>query len=464
MKKMSKKMIAIALAAIMIGCAGCTGQNEQTESTTAIIEESITSETSSLESSKMESDVSESSETSTETGSSETDARTEESSSDSETESSEEALASSIGAYEGTDRTEYETSEDGEHAIEADGETISYEGILVTKTGSSDGEDADFYGENAAIFATDGADLTITDAYITTDGGHANGVFSYGEGTTVTISDSTILTESNNSGGLMTTGGGTMIANNLFIITQGGSSAAIRSDRGGGTVIVDGGYYETNGKGSPAIYSTADITVSNATLVGNISEGVVVEGKNSVTLNNCTVIANHTEKNSNKSDAYQAVKIYQSMSGDAQEGMSYFTMNGGSMTSLNGGMFWVSNTQCTITIENVAFTYATDDFLTVEAAGWDREGSNGGHAYFTAKNQIMEGVITVDEISSLELTLAEGTVFTGQIVSDGETDVVIEEGASWILTGDSYVDSLEVSGNLDLNGYSLYVDGELYEG
>ena len=345
-----------------------------------------------------------------------------------------------------------------------DGETAVYEGILVTKTGSSDGEDADFYGENAAIFATDGADLTITDAYITTDGGHANGVFSYGEGTTVTISDSTILTESNNSGGLMTTGGGTMIANNLFIITQGGSSAAIRSDRGGGTVIVDGGYYETNGKGSPAIYSTADITVSNATLVGNVSEGVVVEGKNSVTLNNCTVIANHTEKNSNKSDAYQAVKIYQSMSGDAQEGMSYFTMNGGSMTSLNGGMFWVSNTQCTITIENVAFTYATDDFLTVEAAGWGREGSNGGHAYFTAKNQIMEGVITVDEISSLELTLAEGTVFTGQIVSDGETDVVIEEGASWILTGDSYVDSLEVSGNLDLNGYSLYVDGELYEG
>ena len=78
--------------------------------------------------------------------------------------------------------------------------------------------------------------------------------------------------------------------------------------------------------------------------------------------------------------------------------------------------------------------------------------------------RIMEGVITVDEISSLELTLAEGTVFTGQIVSDGETDVVIEEGASWILTGDSYVDSLEVSGNLDLNGYSLYVDGELYEG
>ena len=460
MKNMSKKMVALALAAIMIGCAGCSAQNEQTENTATVIEESIIAEESSiseagdsLESSEMESEAAmETSETSMETESS-------------GTQSLEDILSSTIGAYTETDRsTIYETSEDGEHAIEVDGETAVYEGILVTKTGSSDGEDADFYGENAAIFATDGADLTITDAYITTDGGHANGVFSYGEGTTITISDSTILTESNNSGGLMTTGGGTMIANNLFIITQGGSSAAIRSDRGGGTVIVDGGYYETNGKGSPAIYSTADITVSNATLVGNVSEGVVVEGKNSVTLNNCTVIANHTEKNSNKSDAYQAVKIYQSMSGDAQEGMSYFTMNGGSMTSLNGGMFWVSNTQCTITIENVAFTYATDDFLTVEAAGWGREGSNGGHAFFTAKNQIMEGVITVDEISSLELTLAEGTVFTGQIISDGETDVVIEEGASWILTGDSYVDSLEVSGNLDLNGYNLYVDGELYEG
>ena len=128
---------------------------------------------------------------------------------------------------------------DGEHAIEVSGDTSSYSNIRVTKTGDSDsGDEADFYGDNAAVFATDGATLTIENAIVDTDGKHANAVFSYGEGTTVNISDSVITTSGNCSGGLMTTGGGTMNASNLSIHTTGNSSAAIRSDRGGGTVNV----------------------------------------------------------------------------------------------------------------------------------------------------------------------------------------------------------------------------------
>ena len=120
-----------------------------------------------------------------------------------------------------------------------------------------------------------------------------------------------------------------MNATDLTIETSGNSSAAIRSDRGGGTVNVDGGYYSTSGTGSPVIYSTADITGSNAELTSTASQGVVVEGKNSVTLNNVTLNADNNTKNSDKSDWYQAVMIYQSMSGDAAEGTSSFTMNGG---------------------------------------------------------------------------------------------------------------------------------------
>ena len=37
--------------------------------------------------------------------------------------------------------------------------------------------------------------------------------------------------------------------------------------------------YVTNGTGSPAVYSTADVSVSDATLIANNSEAVVVEGK-----------------------------------------------------------------------------------------------------------------------------------------------------------------------------------------
>ena len=92
----------------------------------------------------------------------------------------------------------------------------------------------------------------------------------------------------------MTTGGGTMNAYNLTVKTAGTSSAAIRTDRGGGTVKVNKGTYTTTGKGSPAVYSTADVTVSNATLKATASEGIVIEGKNKVTLKNCTLTDNNT--------------------------------------------------------------------------------------------------------------------------------------------------------------------------
>ena len=75
----------------------------------------------------------------------------------------------------------------------------------------------------------------------------------------------------NSDVGIQTTGGGTTNASNLTVDTSGNSSAAIRSDRGGGTANVDGGSYTSNGYNSPAVYSTAAITVKNATLTANNS-------------------------------------------------------------------------------------------------------------------------------------------------------------------------------------------------
>ena len=360
--------------------------------------------------------------------------------------------------------TEYCNSEDGEHVITEGGE---YSYVLVTKTGDSDSEEADFYGENSAVFATEGTEITITDSEINTDGKHANAVFSYGEGSVISISDSVINTTSNNSGGLMVTGGGTINAEDLNVVTQGNSSAAIRSDRGGGTQNVTGGYYETNGKGSPVIYCTADVYVTDTKLVSNVSQGIVIEGKNSVTLTNVELIANNTQKNSDKSDKYQAVKIYQSMSGDAAVGTATFSADGGSITSLNGGMFWVSNTSAVINLNNVAFTYADKDFLTAEAAGWGKSGSNGGKVTLNATSQIMEGNITIDSISSLVFNLNANSEYTGAINQNdegGNVSVTIAQSSVWTLTADSYIDSLDNYGTINLDGHSLYVNGVLYEG
>ncbi|MBQ7594204.1 MAG: putative Ig domain-containing protein [Synergistaceae bacterium] len=356
-----------------------------------------------------------------------------------------------------------------------DGSTASYTNITVTKTGDASGasENYDWYGTNAGILASGGSKLTISGSStnITTNAIGGNAVFSYGggsgDGTTVTISDATITTTSRNSGGIMTTGGGIMNASNLTITTSGGSSAAIRSDKGGGTVTVNGGTYTTSGQGSPAIYSTAAITGSYVTLKSNIAQVVVIEGGNSVTLTNSTLTANHNTKNGQDS-TYQAILIYQSMSGDASDGNSSFTMTGGSLANANGDIFCITNTTCTITLNGASITNndSSGNFLRAEAQNWGNSGKNGGKVTLNASGQKITGNIIVDSISSLAMTLSNSSSFNGAINTSGQTgtvSVTLDSSSSWKLTANSYVSSFtKNSGKLYANGYTLYVNGTAY--
>lgn len=369
------------------------------------------------------------------------------------------------------DSETYTSTGDDENALRVDGATVTLKDITIEKTAgsSSNTEDGDFYGLNAGLLVLNGATVTITGATVNTSVTNGNGVFSYGEGTVVNISDSTIRTTENNSGGIQTTGGGTMNATNLDVETQENSAAAIRSDRGGGTVNVDGGSYVTNGTGSPAIYCTADISVSDATLTANASEGVVVEGKNSVALTDCEVTGNMSNTYNGDSDEnIHCIMIYQSMSGDADVGEATFSAEGGSITAKTGDMFYITNTDCEITLKDVAFTLANDVFLRVEgnssSRGWGTEGANGGDVTLTADSQEFTGNILVDEISSLALTMKNGTSCEGAINPDGDggtVDVTLDDNSTWTLTGDSYITSFDGdTSNITANGYHLYVNGE----
>lgn len=356
----------------------------------------------------------------------------------------------------------YSSSSDSQNAVLVDGDTVTLNNITVDKTGNSSSENADFNGTNAAVLANNGATLTIIDSTVTSNGSHANGVFAYGTGTTLNISDSTITTSGNNSGGLMTTGGATLNATNLTVTTSGNSSAAIRTDRGGGDVNVDEGSYTTSGVGSPAIYSTADVSVSDATLSASTSEAVVIEGGNSVTITNSTVTGNNSKLNGQSTVATN-VLIYQSMSGDASEGASTFTMTGGSLTAETGSMFHVTNVTTTINLSSVTLNYASDDLLILSADSWGTSGKNGGNATVNLDDQEVEGIITVDSVSSLKLNITNGSDYTGSIANSGTATVYLENGSTWTLTGDSYVTSIsgDLSG-LNLNGYKLYVNGVEY--
>lgn len=363
----------------------------------------------------------------------------------------------------------FSSENDDENALRADGVTVSLADCTITKTGSSSNtENGDFYGMNAALLAENGAQVTVTGGEVSTSATNGNGIFSYGSGTVVNVSGTKIRTAERNSGGIQTTGGGKMNAEDLDVQTEGNSSAAIRSDRGGGTVNVKGGKYVTNGTGSPAIYSTADISVSDAVLTANNSEGIVVEGKNSVKLADCTLSGKMQGTYNNDSENIQCIMIYQSMSGDADVGEAYFEANGGEIISLAGDMFYVTNTSCEIKLSGVKFNMADGVFLRAvgnsSSRGWGKSGENGGDVKMTLTDQTVEGDIVVDEISSLDLDMS-GSVLTGAINADnsgGNISVFLDENSTWNLTSDCYVSSFEGDiSNINAGEFHLYVNGEM---
>lgn len=370
--------------------------------------------------------------------------------------------------------TSYSSTGDDENALRVDGATVTLDSVTVDKSAgsSSNTEDGDFYGQNAALLATNGANVTIKNATVNSSAQNGNGIFSYGTGTTVNVSDSTITTTADNSGGIQTTGGGTTNATNLTVNTSGNSAAAIRSDRGGGTVVVDKGTYTSNGYNSPAVYSTADITVSNATLTANNSESLVIEGKNSIKLNNCDVSGNMSSTEGSSSDEnVHNVMIYQSMSGDAEVGTSEFDMTGGSLTGNNGDMFYITNTHSIISLSNVDIVNKDADAYLMRvtgnsaARGWGKAGTNGAQVEFTASNQTLNGDIAVDTVSTLNMTLTDSSDFTGTIniidnaqngtAVDNNAVVAIDSDSTWTLTGDCTVTSLENNGTVNFNGYTI---------
>lgn len=366
------------------------------------------------------------------------------------------------GTYSGKT---YFSSGDDENALRIDGAAVTLTDITVDKSAgaTSNTENGDFYGVNAALLATNGAVVTIKNATVKSSAQNGNGVFSYGSGTTVNISDSAITTTVDNSGGIQTIGGGTTNASNLTVKTSGNSSAAIRSDRGGGTVNVTGDSYTSGGYNSPVVYPTADITVSDATLTANNSEALVIEGKNSITLKNCTVTGNMSDTKGTSSDEnVHNEMIYQSMCGDADVGTSTFSMTGGSLTSQNGDMFYITNTHCVMTLSGVNLTNKDADAYLMRVSGnsashgWGTAGSNGAQVEFTADAQTLNGNIIVDTVSTLKMTLKNGSVFTGALnITDNAQNgtavsnnaaVTIESGCTWNLTGNCTLTSLTNNG------------------
>ena len=349
--------------------------------------------------------------------------------------------------------------------------TFSNDAISRTSSDSQGGDNSSFYGVGAAVLATDGT-AYVKGSTVTTDSKGGAGLFAYGDGT-VYAADTDITTQQDTSGGIHAAGGGKLYAWDLNVETNGESSAAIRSDRGGGTMVVDGGTYTSNGVGSPAVYCTADIAVNNAELTANGSEAVCIEGLNSLRLYNSNLTGNMSDDDQN--DTTWTVILYQSMSGDSEVGNSTFQMDGGTITSKNGGLFYTTNTECTIALKDVDITYNDDSEFFLQCTGnnnqrgWGQSGANGSDCNFTADSQDMKGNVIWDSISDLDFYMTNGSTLEGAFVNDesnagnggdGYCNVVIDKDSTWTVTGDSTIRSLSNAGTItDADGKTVSIVG-----
>lgn len=381
-------------------------------------------------------------------------------------ESSEGTIAlSGVYTVDGEEKTskeeDFESNSEDVNAVLVTGKgTLTMTGATLSKTGdTSSADESNFYAVNAIFAVADHSTATLGDATLESEADGSNAVFATGEASKITADNLTIHTKGDSSRGLDATYGGTIEATNVDITTEGAHCAPIATDRGEGTIVLEGGTLSAAGEGSPCIYSTGDITAKTVTGTAMGSQAAVVEGKNSITLRDCDLTG----------AGENGVMLYQSTSGDAAEGTARFSAADSRIaTTSDGPMFYITNTDAEAVLENTTLEYGSG--ILVKASGnntnhWGEEGANGGNFTLNATKQELEGDITCDEISTVALSLADGSSYKGTI--DGshtgkEVSILLDEDSVWEVTGDSYVaaitDADESLDNLKSNGHTIYYD------
>ena len=334
--------------------------------------------------------------------------------------------------------------------ITKSGISITNSNLKKTSGESSNTENSEFYGVNAAVLVQ-GGEVTITGGTIQTSAKGANAICATNKGNVIISETKITSTASGSARGLHSTFGGSITASNVEITTTGGSCATLATDKGEGKVTCTECNLSTGGAGSPLIYSTGEISVSKTKGTATGAQMVVVEGKNTASVLDNSELKCNGNGNRNNIDV-SGVMLYQSFSGDAATGTSTFNCKNSQMEILSSSsvyssapMFFITNTDSIINIENCSFSYGSNIFLSAKGtSAWGNSGSNGGVVTLNLKNQKIEGNFYVDEYSGVTINLVNSQI-KGTFNSDNNAAklaIILDKDSSITLTGNSYYTSI----------------------
>ncbi|MGI6590598.1 MAG: beta strand repeat-containing protein [Eggerthellaceae bacterium] len=380
------------------------------------------------------------------------------------------------------------TDTDANAALVENGGTLTLAKDTITKSGddASNADNCNFYGVNSGVLAVGKkSKAIIEDSSITTISAGSNGIFST-DNATVFANNDTVTTASSdgNARGLDATYGGTIVANKMTISTAGAHSASVATDRGGGNISLANSTLSTKGSGSPLLYSTGDIEVDNVTGTASGSQIAGMEGLNSILISNSTLKSTN-DAISGSDPQKNGIIIYQSTSGDAETAIGDAASFGAedstlSTTISDGSMFYLTNTTANVVLKNTTLDFDSSKVALLTAQGndsnnWGSAGSNGATVNFTLDSENVSGAIDVDDISTANVYLLNGTTWTGSTsitensasnksTSKTPLSINVDSDSTWVVTDDSTVSNLNVATGgkiVDADGktVTLKVDG-----
>lgn len=310
-------------------------------------------------------------------------------------------------------------------------------------------------GLNAAALAHKQGKLELQDCTITSKGVGASGLYASGSGSEISAVNCGVTTAGDNAGGVCVSQGASAYGQAVDIHTTGANSPAVALQPGGGTVDINGGRMRTTGANAPVVFSRGKATIESATMLAENAEAAVIEGCHSITLLDSTLQG--TKNN--------GVLIYETGERSIRSERANFSMTGGQLSSVDGSLFYVSNADAKIVLDAVALKPASGMLLTAAADRWGDEENNGGQVTLQARNQKLEGNISCDAASTVNLILENNTSLIGSINSDNTAFKItlnLDATSAWEVEGDSYIHALhnEVTNlsNIHDGGYTVYYD------
>lgn len=329
---------------------------------------------------------------------------------------------------------------------------VTLQNCTLTKTGNaSDVNAASQYGTNAGVLAKSAGSVTITGGTVTTNASGANGLFATGAGSIVTMAGGSIQANGASAHGVDATYTGTIVLTNVDVSTSGSNSSAIATDFGGGTVTVNGGTIiasaTASGTHSAGIYSTGIITVKNATVTSSGDCGGVIDGANSIILNN-TVLTGKVE----------GIKTWKTA---PASGAATVTIVGGKLISTEGDAFYVTGE--TGNAANATITISGGAVINAGSGNLVNMVSSGTATFSVDGTPLTGNIITTGTGGTVNTVLKNGASLTGKINTSG---LVLDAASAWTLTANSNVTYIVnpaiVSGstitNIIGNGFSVHYD------